>query len=130
MIDGGTQVEDIAMITTFYQNESVESPHNLQNIVEDWMLPKGLDKNKRTLLGAIIPSTNAYPELEEILGKIDVVGTSAVEVLKVDTRFEADDLYEYDIAIPRPPPNRRYKVKLNIKSIKKGIPTIVDPDWI
>lgn len=36
----------------------------------------------------------------------------------------------YDIAIPSPPPIRSYKVTLNIKTIKKGKPTIVDPDWI
>jgi hypothetical protein len=37
--------------------------------------------------------------------------------------------FEYDIAIPSPPPKRSYKVTLHITSIRKANPIIVDPDW-
>jgi hypothetical protein len=67
---------------------------------------------------------------DRVLGRIDIQGTPEVEIMMhagINTYVE--DQFEYDINIPLPPPNRRYKVKLNIKTIKKGKPTIVDTDW-
>lgn len=68
---------------------------------------------------------------DRALRRIDIQGTPEVEIMMhAGINTYAEDQFEYDIAIPLPPPNRRYKVKLNIKTIKKGKPTIVDPDWI
>lgn len=64
-------------------------------------------------------------------GKMNIQGTPEVDIMRF-AKFNAsiEDQFEYDRTIPLPPPNRRYTVKLNIKTIKKGKPTIVDPDWI
>ena len=94
--------------------------------------PKGINNLNRTLLSGVLQPPNVLSKLDEILSGIDVRGTSEVDVLKINTRNDesSDDLYEYDIVVPLPPPNRRYKVKLNITSIKKAEPTIVGPDWL
>lgn len=69
--------------------------------------------------------------LDRGLGIINLYGTREVDMMKfAGLEASPNDQFEYDIAIPSPPPNRRYKVKLNIKTIQKGKPTIVDSDWI
>lgn len=68
----------------------------------------------------------------KILERIDIQSTTEADIMKLAglKKILPDDHFEYDIAIPLPPPTRSYKVTLNIKTIKKGKPTIVDPDWI
>jgi hypothetical protein len=93
--------------------------------------PKGLDKLKVNGILLDDPFPCGPSDLDRILRRVSIQGTSEAEIMKLTRIYSpSDDQYEYDIAIPLPPPIRRYKVKLNIKTIKKGKPTIVDPDWI
>jgi hypothetical protein len=94
--------------------------------------PKGLKNLKENRISLGDPFPCGLSGSEKILSRINIQSTSEVEIMKVDAQMRsvADDQCEYDIAIPSPPPNRRYKVKLNIRSIKKGKPTVVYSDWI
>ena len=70
-------------------------------------------------------------KIDKTLRRVITQGTSAEEIMKHSGIYTpTNDQFEYDIAIPSPPPNRRYKVTLKIRTIKKGKPTIVDSDWV
>jgi len=82
-----------------------------------------------------LPSANSITDLihsDKSFEIVTIQGTSEADIMKLAGLKKAlpDDQFEYDIVVPSPPPIRRYKVILNIKTIKKGKPTIVDPDWI
>jgi hypothetical protein len=93
--------------------------------------PGCLDKSKANGLSLDDISLYSRAKSNCVLRGANIQGTSEVAIMKMaGINASLDDQFEYDIAVPLPPPNRRYKVKLNIKTIKKGEPTIVDPDWI
>lgn len=96
-----------------------------------WRYPGSLGKSKANELSLYDPSLSSRAKSNCVLGRANIQGTPEVTVMKMaGISSSLDDQFEYDITVPLPPPNRRYKVKLNIKTIKKGEPTIVDPDWI
>ena len=67
-------------------------------------------------------------DLSSVHPKFEVVSeTYATENLTEENII--DEMLEYDIIV-RMPPRRMYTVTLEIMSIKKAEPRVVEPDWI
>jgi len=131
-MDSGTLIVDIGSSSGTYPVGPTGSQHILNGLNSYRLQPKSLDNMDITLLNEIQSPHEELSKLNEIIHGTAIKGTSAAEFMKRNTRIAipSEDVFEYDIAIPSPPPNRRYKVKLNIKSIRKDEPTTVEPDWI
>lgn len=131
-MDSGTLIMDIGSSSGVYPVGSTGFQHISNGLNSYRLQPKSLDNMDITLLNEIQSPYEEPSKLNEILHSTAIEGTSAAEFMKRNARIaiHSKDVFEYDIAIPLPPPNRRYKVKLNIKSIRKTEPTTVEPDWI
>ncbi len=89
-----------------------------QFILSYRLLRKGQVRLKKSSVTSNLDQERAFHDKNETVN----IETSIKEII-------SEDLYEYDVIVPLVP-KRKYKVKLNIRSIKKAKPTIVGPEWI
>ena len=116
------------IISQYITNKSCSIPFALDKYAESSMsedIDKSEKKDKFLLYPSLtqlfeIDSSSVYHIFEPM------IVTSSIE--EIYTEILPEEMLEYDIVV-RMPPKKKYTIELEVKSIKKAKPKIIEPEW-